>query len=72
MSESYIARLFKKELGCKPSEYINRIRISVAKTLLSETDISITEISEKTGFSDVYYFSKTFKRIEGVSPSEIR
>lgn len=72
MSESYIARLFKKELGCKPSEYINRIRISVAKTLLSETDISITEISEKTGFSDVYYFSKTFKRIEGVSPSQLR
>ncbi len=71
-SESYVARLFKKELNCKPSEYINNVRISVAIELLLTTEISVTEISDKVGYSDVYYFSKTFKRIVGCSPSKAR
>jgi uncharacterized phage-like protein YoqJ len=49
LSESYIARLFKKELSEKPSEYVNRIRISIAKTMLSQTTMSVTEIAEKVG-----------------------
>lgn len=72
LSESYIARLFKKELGCKPSEYLNKIRVSVAKTLLLETNMSVTEISEKVGYSDVYYFSKVFKQIVETTPSTFK
>ena len=72
LSPSYIARLFQQQLGKKPSAYVNEVRISAAGTLLSETDLSITEIAEKTGFSDVYYFSKVFKRTTGLSPSHIR
>lgn len=72
LSQSYIARLFKKELSCKPSEYVNRVRISVAKTMLSETDMTVTEVAEKVGYSDVYYFSKTFKRVVGSPPSAMR
>jgi len=72
LSESYIARLFKKELNCKPSEYINNVRISAAEELLLTTEMSVTEISAKVGYSDVYYFSKIFKRIVGTSPSKIR
>lgn len=72
VSASFIARLFRTYLGQKPSEYINNIRVSVAGTLLSETALSITEIAEKTGFSNVYYFSRVFKRITGISPSKAR
>ena len=72
LSQSYIALLFKKELACKPSEYINNVRVTVAKTILSETDMPVSEISEKVGYSDVYYFSKIFKKIIGVPPSKIR
>ena len=72
LSESYIARLFKNSISLKPSDYVNKIRISVSKTLLTETDYTITEIAEKVGFSDVYYFSKVFKNIVGVSPSKMR
>lgn len=72
LSESYIARLFKKELSEKPSEYVNRIRISIAKTMLSQTTMSVTEIAEKVGYSDVYYFSKIFKKIVGCSPLKAR
>jgi len=72
LSESYVSRLFKKELNCKPSEYINNVRISAAEELLLTTELSVTEISAKVGYSDVYYFSKTFKRIVGISPSKAR
>lgn len=72
LSESYIARLFKKGLACKPSEYLNKIRVSVAKTLLLETDMSVTEISERVGYSDVYYFSKVFRQIVGTTPSTLK
>ena len=72
LSESYISRLFKNELGIKPSEYINNARISAAETLLLTTDKSIAEIAERVGYSDVYYFSKTFKKLVGCSPSKMR
>lgn len=72
LSESYIARLFKKYLFIKPSEYINNIRISVALSLLLETNLLVSEIAEKSGFSDVYYFSKVFKKNIGVSPLKVR
>lgn len=72
LSQSYICRLFKKELSLKPSEYINRVRISAAKAMLLETDMTITEIAEKSGYSDVYYFSRVFKKIIGMSPLKMR
>lgn len=51
-----------KELGCKPSAYVNRIRISAAKLLLTDTDMTVREIADRVGYSDVYYFSKVFKK----------
>jgi YesN/AraC family two-component response regulator len=59
-------------LFIKPSEYINNIRISVALSLLLETNLLVSEIAEKSGFSDVYYFSKVFKKNIGVSPLKVR
>ena len=72
LSQSYIARLFREELGCRPSNYVNKVRISAAKELLASTDFSMAEIAEKIGFSDAYYFSNTFKKAEGVSPLQFR
>ena len=72
LSVSYIARLFRKELGQTPSAYVNVVRVSAASTLLTETDLSVTEIAEKTGFSDVYYFSRVFKKIVGCSPIKMK
>ncbi len=72
LSESYISRLFNEELSMKPSEYINRIRISAAISLLVDTDITISEIAEKCGYSGVYYFSRIFKKMTGASPMKIR
>ena len=72
LSKSYIARLFREEMSCKPSEYVNRIRISVAKAILLQTNMTVSEIAEKVGYSDIYYFSKIFKRIVGTSPLSMR
>ena len=72
LSPSHIAHLFRMELGCTSSEYVNKIRISAAKTLLTETDMTVSEIADRIGYSDVYYFSKIFKRITGTAPSKYR
>ena len=72
LSPSYIARLFKRELNKRPSVYINGLRISAARVLLLETALSIGEIAERVGFSDLYYFSKVYKQSTGEPPSATR
>ena len=72
LSQSYIARLFRTELGMKPSQYINRIRISAAKAMLAQTDLPVAEIAEAVGYADIYYFSHVFKQVTGLTPSSFR
>ncbi len=62
--------LFKISFGVTPNRYIILTRVEFAKTLLGSGYLSISEIAEKSGFSDIYYFSKLFKKEVGVSPSE--
>lgn len=54
------------------NDYINKFRIEKAIDLLSNTDLSVTEISERAGFSYQRYFSSVFKQIKGVTPSSFR
>lgn len=72
VSISYFSRLFKKATGKHFSNYINEKRIIEARKLLETTDLSITNIAIDLGFEDSGYFSKVFKKIIGVSPSEFR
>ena len=69
LGERRFRDLYKQSFGITPSKYITVKKIEQAKDLLSAGGISITEISELCGFSDVYYFSKTFKQICGMPPS---
>lgn len=71
-SRSYLSRLFKKEVGLTILEYINTVRIRKAKSLLIDTNLSIKEIAEQTGFKNQFYFSKMFKKIQGQAPSVYR
>jgi AraC-like DNA-binding protein len=61
--------LFKQLYNITPSKYIAMKKIELAQSLLLAGGISVSEISERCGFSDVYYFSKVFKQICGKSPS---
>jgi len=68
-SRSHFSRLFKKEVKLSIPEYLNAVRIQKAKTLLTGTDLSVSEVARSVGFKDPFYFSKIFKEIEGQSPS---
>lgn len=67
---SYLGTVFKKVHHTSILQYLADIRIAEAKKLLCEKELKISEIAEATGFSDVYYFSKKFKKICGKSPKE--
>ena len=62
--------LFKFAVGSTPNRYLVTRRIERAKELLTVEDISVSEVADLSGFSDVYYFSKVFKRETGVPPSK--
>lgn len=71
-SEDYLTRIFKKELGLSPWEYLNRYRIWLAENLLRNTGMSVNEVSNETGFQDQAYFCRVFKKIKGYSPVKVK
>lgn len=70
LSPDYLSTLFKKTTGETLMNYINRSKINKAKEMMIEKDLKVQEISETLNYYDPYYFSKIFKRFEGISPSE--
>ena len=72
ITPDYLSKIFKKETGFTLGEYINKKRISVSCELLTQTDLSISAIAERTGFEVASYFSATFKQLKGMSPREYR
>jgi AraC-like DNA-binding protein len=63
---------FRRELGVTPQKYIATLRISKAKELLLDSNMTISEISDECGYANLYYFSSAFKTSLGVSPSDFR
>ena len=72
MSVPTLMRLFKTAIGTSPANFITLQRISRAKILLANTNMSITVIANETGFFDNAHFTRTFKKITGMSPTEYR
>ncbi len=72
ISPSYLSHLFKRITGYTIIQYLTMCRLSVARKLLSETDLSITEVVYATGFSDCSNFSRLFKREIGCSPVDYK
>lgn len=72
LSREYISRKFKQEFGVTLSDFLGRIRINKAKTLLLNPQIRIAQIAEMIGYQDEKYFSKVFKKLEGITPNEYR
>jgi two-component system response regulator YesN len=69
MSKFYFARAFKSVTGTTFKNYHNQKRIEKAKKMLLQQKTSITDVCFSTGFNDVSYFNRVFKKIEGSSPS---
>lgn len=72
ISPYYFSKVFKEEAGENFIEYLTRIRIGNAKESLRTTELSIKEICLMSGYGDPNYFSRIFKKYEGVTPSEYR
>lgn len=72
MSRTSLYNKIKALTGIGANDYINRIRIEKAVQLLTDTQLSITEISEEVGFTYQRYFSTAFKQIKGVTPTQFR
>lgn len=68
----YVRQLFRRTYGAPPRAYLSNLRVGYAKMLLraSRQSVSIKEVAQRSGFRDPYYFSRVFRQIEGVSPSE--
>lgn len=72
LSSSYFCRLFTRETGENFVNYINRQKVELAKRLLVETNLSVSQITGEIGYLNTSHFIEVFKRMEGVTPSAYR
>ncbi len=72
ISMGHLSKMIKESLSVNFSDYIASLRIQRAKELLRDDRLSIQEIAEIVGYNDYFYFTKVFKRVEGISPSKYR
>jgi len=71
-SVPHLCALFRETTGFSPIEYLTRIRIEISKTLLTESALTLAEVSEKSGYRDPSYFGRMFKRMVGVPPLQFK
>lgn len=67
---TYLSDFFVKQTGIRPIQYINQKKVDKAKMMIQFSNKTINEIANELGFSNIQYFSKTFKQYTGVSPSK--
>jgi len=72
ISMARLSEMIKENLKVNFSDYIASLRIQRAKELLRDESLSIQEIAEIVGYNDYFYFTKVFKKVEGISPSKYR
>ncbi len=72
INKFYLLEIFKQQYGMGINEYMIHMRITKAKRLLRFTDKTVEEIAYSCGMNSLHYFSRVFKKVEGLSPSEYR
>ena len=72
VTESQLQRIFKRSTGLSVSEYVTRLRVGRASTLLSRTDLPMSAIAEKCGFHDAAYFARKFRATTARTPTAYR
>lgn len=72
LSRFHFSRLFKRLTDKSLVEYINLVRVNKSESLLRDGRMTISEVALQSGFNDIYYFSRTFKKLKKMSPSEWR
>ena len=72
LSEGYFTHLFKEQTDINFTDYLEKIRLDNAYILLKNPDLNITEIAEMVGYNSAQSFRRAFKRLFGVSPTDVR
>jgi len=72
MSREHFSRIFTERTGESPSEYLQRLRMNEATTLVQETDLPLREIAMRSGFYSERHLMRTFQRVHGLAPSQYR
>ena len=72
ISPYYLSRLFRRVTGQSIVDYINNRRIDAARRLLKNTELSISDIAEQTGFASAAHFRRVFRDVMGISPLQYR
>jgi AraC family transcriptional regulator, arabinose operon regulatory protein len=72
LSESHFSHTFRAQTSHSPMDYFIGLKMQHACTLLTLSPLAVKEIAEEVGYRDPYYFSRLFKRVMGVSPTEYR
>ena len=72
LDRTYLYRLFEQQMGMSIVEYINRRRVSRAEVMLIDMQISVKDVAFSVGFSDPMYFSRVFKRLNGITPTKFK
>ena len=72
LNPSYFCKLFKQQTHMNFTDYLTKVRMKEATRLLAKTSLRISEIAERLGYADLAYFSNTFKKTMGTTPSEYR
>ena len=72
INKFYLSRIFREQFGVTINNYLLQVRITHAKQLLRFSDLNIEKIGQECGMNDANYFTRIFKKIEGVTPGEYR
>lgn len=72
VNSTYLSYLFSQEMGIGFANYLLNLRMEHAKKLLRETNLKMWQVADESGFNDYHYFSKVFKKAEGMSPAQYR
>ncbi|MEX1029910.1 MAG: response regulator [Paenibacillaceae bacterium] len=72
LNPSYFCKLFKQQTHVNFTDYLTKVRMKEATRLLEKTSLRISEIAERLGYADLAYFSNTFKKTMGTTPSDFR
>lgn len=71
-TRSHFTRLFSAHVGLSPKNYVTNAKLALAKELLRNTSLSISQVAERSGHGDPYQFSRSFRKKTGMSPSRYR
>ena len=70
IGRSQLQKIFREEYGCGVIDFFSHMKINFARQLIRENDMNFTQISEFLGYSSIHYFSRQFKKLCGMTPTE--